>query len=144
MTLTLFSFALMSWLNKLVCFTTINISSSINTNGTKCGIISCPNLQSGSQSSLEIKHIAQNISNKQTLQLTIHQRRRKGYNIDTCGKFQKHFMIVTYGRIKISQPVHCKHDSMQRFQTELAYFAAALSYDHKMFMKLAPGLPRPG
>ncbi len=36
--------------------------------------------------------------------------------------------------------VHCLHVPMQCFQAALAYFATAVSYTCKMFMKVAPGV----
>jgi hypothetical protein len=44
---------------------------------------------------------------------------------------------VTYGSIKgrCISSVHCMHDTMQCFQNALAYFAIAIRYMHKMFLK---------
>ncbi len=52
--------------------------------------------------------------------------------MDTCGQFHKHFMRVTYGPTEISCTVSC-------IKYARAYFATAVSYEHKMFIKLIPG-----
>ncbi len=52
--------------------------------------------------------------------------------MDTCGQFHKHFMRVTYGPTKISYTVSCITNAQ-------AYFATAVRYEHKVFMKLIPG-----
>jgi hypothetical protein len=58
----------------------------------------------------------------------------------TCNQFHKHFMLLTYGRTKIScscTVIHWRHHvPMQCFQH---YFDTAVSYTCKMFMKSTPG-----
>jgi hypothetical protein len=49
--------------------------------------------------------------------------------IVTCCRFHKYFMLVTFS---------CSTCTMQCFQNALAYFAAAISYRPKMFMKSTP------
>jgi hypothetical protein len=48
------------------------------------------------------------------------------------GRFQKHFMFVTYGCTSIG-----RHALMQFLQNALAYSATAVNSTYKMFMKLA-------
>jgi hypothetical protein len=59
------------------------------------------------------------------------------FNINTCCQFHKHFMAV-YDPNKVSCTVHCMHAAMQCFLNALAYFATAVSYDHKTHMKWTP------
>jgi hypothetical protein len=48
-------------------------------------------------------------------------------------------MLDTYSHIKISSAIiHCIHGPMQCFQNALTYFAMAVSYKLRMFMKLTP------
>jgi len=48
-------------------------------------------------------------------------------------------MGVTYGLSRISCTiVYCMHAPMQCIQNAPAYLITAVSYAHKMFMKLAP------
>ncbi len=55
------------------------------------------------------------------------------------GRLYRLFMHVTYNPGKMScTVVHCMHVSLPRFQNALAYFATAVSYEHKMFLKLTP------
>ncbi len=58
-------------------------------------------------------------------------------NISTCSHFHKHFTLVTYGCGKISLIIHCMYAAMQCFQNLAAHFVIAVSYECKMFMKLA-------
>jgi hypothetical protein len=53
----------------------------------------------------------------------------------SCCEFHKTFMIVTYGSSEIR-----RHAPMQCFQNARAYFATAIGYEHKMFMKSPPGI----
>jgi hypothetical protein len=55
--------------------------------------------------------------------------------IDTFGRFDKHFSRITCDTCKISCAVIAP---MQCFQNALAYFAVAVTYAHKMPIKLVP------
>jgi hypothetical protein len=69
-------------------------------------------------------------------------QRDKFYEIVTWGKFHKHFMRVTYSLSKISCTIFYYEDGpMQCFQNTPTYFATAVNYTRKMFMKLTPGQP---
>jgi hypothetical protein len=58
-----------------------------------------------------------------------------------CGRFHTHFARVTYSPSTISCNVRALHAfTMQCFRKVLAYFARAVSYASKVFMKSAPGL----
>jgi hypothetical protein len=59
--------------------------------------------------------------------------------LSTCGPFHKHFMHVTYSLSQISWTASYSCNAV--FQNALAYFAMALSYSCKMFIKLKPGCP---
>ncbi len=59
-------------------------------------------------------------------------------SLSFSGKFHKHFTLVNYDCSKRSYNVHCTDTSMQRFQSALAYFAPAVSYRCKLFMKSTP------
>jgi hypothetical protein len=59
--------------------------------------------------------------------------------INTSGQFHKHFTHVTFCLSKISCTIiHCMHALVQCFQNALTYFATAVSYGQKMFMKSTP------
>ncbi len=60
--------------------------------------------------------------------LFVSDKDKKFYNIDTCGKFNKHFKCATYGHSKTNCTVHCRHA-----------FAMVVSYKEKMFIKSTPG-----
>jgi hypothetical protein len=53
----------------------------------------------------------------------------------SCSEFHKTFMLVTFGSSEIS-----RHAPMQCFQNARAYFAIAIGYEHKMFIKSPPGI----
>jgi hypothetical protein len=55
-----------------------------------------------------------------------------------CGRFHKHFTSVTYSCSKITWTVYYINAS-----NEPTYFATAVSYARKMFIKLSPGHLRP-
>jgi hypothetical protein len=58
-----------------------------------------------------------------------------------CGRFHTHFARVTYVPSTIICNVRALHAcTMQCFENALAYFARAVSYARKVFMKSAPGL----
>jgi hypothetical protein len=53
-------------------------------------------------------------------------------DVVTCGWFYKHFTLVTYGISKITCAI------VTGMQSAPAYFATAVNYTCKMFMKLTP------
>ncbi len=56
------------------------------------------------------------------------------------GRLYKHFMRITYGPATIRCAIIlCMRASIQCFIIALAYLASAVSYCHKMFLKLTPG-----
>ncbi len=60
-------------------------------------------------------------------------------DVGTCGQFHRHFTHITYGRSKISL---CILKTLCRSMPAVvgpAYFAKAVSYVCKMFMKLIKG-----
>ncbi len=58
----------------------------------------------------------------------------------TSGQFHKHFTIVTYGLKNKVHVIHSMNATMQCLKNAQAYFAKAVSYTHKMFMKFTLGV----
>jgi len=59
---------------------------------------------------------------------------------DTCFGFRKQFTLQPNGPSKISWSVHGMHVPMRSdLQNALAYFATAVDYTLKLYMKLTPG-----
>jgi hypothetical protein len=64
--------------------------------------------------------------------------RTKGLGkIDTCGRFHKHFTLITDSltKIRLGHPFYACF-----FVNVLAYFGTAVVYECKMLMKLTPGI----